>query len=270
MRDVHAQLVVFDIDGTLLDTDNPISEVTVRALRDLQQRQLQIAFASSRPIASVDLLAQRVAVAAHLIGFNGAVAVSAGGRRLVAETFVMNARLAELLHRFADAGGLVNVYRPDHWLAVGPTASIDHEEKATGLAADSRSVAADLSDLAGDAVLKVMCRGGEAACNELVAAVSGSDGLVAMSAGWDCCDIQAGGVDKARAVRELCHHLDISPDAVVAFGDSDSDASMLALVGYGVAVGAASARAKEAARELIGGPGSGALAAWVDRITAVG
>ena len=269
MRDVHAQLVVFDLDGTLLDTDHPISETTVRAIRDLTERRVRVAFASSRPLASVELFARRVGVSADLIGFNGALAVAADGRRLVAETFVLDAELTVLLRDFADTGGLVNVYRPSHWLAVGPAAAIDHEERATGLTADSRPSAAALADLVGSSILKIMCRGSESACGRLLDAVDES-ALTALAAGWDCCDIQAKGVDKARAVAELCDHLGIPPTGVVAFGDSDSDASMLRLAGYGVAVGAASVRAKEAAGELIGGPGSDALAEWVDRITVAG
>lgn len=270
MRDVRAQLVVFDLDGTLLDADNPISEVTVRALRELQQRGLAIAFASSRPLASVELFARRAEVAAHLIGFNGALAVSADGRELISESFLVDGRLPALLRQFFDTGGLVNVYRRSHWLAVGPAAAIDHEERATGLTADSRSSAAALSDLAGSSVLKIMCRGGESACRGLLTAVAEFSNLGAVSAGWDCCDIQAKGVDKARAVRELCRELHITADGVVAFGDSDSDASMLAMAGYGVAVGAASPRARQAARDVIAGPGSDAVAGWLDRITAAG
>lgn len=267
MHDVHAQLVVFDLDGTLLDADHPISGATARALRTLPQRGLQAAFASSRPLASVELFARRVGVATHLIGFNGALAVSVDGRRLVEESFVLDARLIELLRGFSRDGGLVNVYRRSHWLAVGPAAAIDHEERATGLTADSRSPARALADLDGSPVLKIMCRGSESACRQVVDAVDEFSALTAVSAGRDCCDIQANGVDKARAVRELCHHLDIAPGGVVAFGDSDSDAAMLQMVGYGVAVGAASARAKTAARELIAGPGSNAVAEWLDRIT---
>ncbi|HEU0191795.1 MAG TPA: HAD-IIB family hydrolase [Mycobacterium sp.] len=268
IRDVRAQLVVFDLDGTLLDTDNPISETTIRAIRELAHRGLQIAFASSRPLASVELFARNVGVTAHLIGFNGASAVSASGRQLLEKTFVLDARLAELLHRFSDTGGLVNVYRHSHWLAAGPAAAIDHEEEATGLTADSRSSAAALSGVVGSEVLKVMCRGGESACVRLLSAVPELGNLTAVSAGWDCCDIQADGVDKARAVGELCRDLGVTPSGVVAFGDSDSDAGMLQMVGYGVAVGAASAKARAAAGELIPGPGSNAVAEWLDRIAA--
>ena len=92
--------------------------------------------------------------------------------------------------------------------------------------------------------------------------------LVAVASGYDCCDIHAKGVGKAHAIRELCQHLGIAMDDVVAFGDSDSDAPMLRMAGYGVAVGAASARAKMAARDHIDGPGSDAIAGWIDRIAA--
>lgn len=268
MRDVQARLAVFDIDGTLLDSANPISDETNDALRGLRDRGIQIAFASSRPIGSLELLARDVEIPAHLIGFNGALAVSVAGQELIAETFVIEDRLTAILRGFADEGGLVNVYRRSHWLAVGPPAAIDHEERATGLTAHSRPSPDGLADLAGDSCLKVMCRGSAAACARLPSDIAHFPKLTALASGWDCCDIQADGTDKARALRELCRSLGITPDQVAAFGDSDSDASMLQLAGYGVAVGAASDRARAAADEHIDGPGSSALAEWLDGIAA--
>jgi Cof subfamily protein (haloacid dehalogenase superfamily) len=268
MSDVRARLVAFDIDGTLLDTDNPLSARTADGLRELQHRGLQLAFASSRPIGSLVLFARHIGVTAHLVGFNGAVVVCDGGRQLVAETFVMDARLIGVLRTFADTGGAVNVYRPSHWLAVAPAAATDHEERATGLIADQRGTPDELAPLVGESVLKVMCRGSKSACADVLDEVGASADLTAVTSGWDCCDIQARGVDKATAIAELCRSLQITSADVVAFGDSDSDAPMLQLAGYGVAVGAASERAKAASREHIDGPGSEAVADWLGRITA--
>lgn len=268
MSDIRARLVVFDIDGTLLDTDNPLSARTADALHELQRRGLQLAFASSRPIGSLELFARRLGVTAHLIGFNGAMVERDSGRQLCAETFVMDTRLTGVLRRFADTGGAINIYQPSQWLAVAPAAATDHEEQATGLTADRRCGPDELAGLVGSSVLKVMCRGSESACAEVLGAVAGFADLTAVTSGWDCCDVQARGVDKASAVSELCRSLAITPDDVIAFGDSDSDAPMLALAGCGVAVGAASELARSAAGEHIDGPGSDAVADWLDRITA--
>lgn len=268
MSDVRARLVVFDIDGTLLDTDNPLTARTADALRELQHRGLQLAFASSRPIGSLELFARHIGVTAHLIGFNGAVVARDCGRQLRAATFVVDARLTGVLRKFADTGGAVNVYRPSHWLAIGPAAATDHEEQATGLTADQRGTPDGLAQLAGDSVLKVMCRGSKSACADVLGEVAGFADLTAVTSGWDCCDIQARSVDKASAVSELCRSLEITPADVVAFGDSDSDAPMLQLAKYGVAVGAASERVKAVSCEHIDGPGSEAVADWLGRITA--
>lgn len=267
MPDVGARLVVLDIDGTLLDTDNPLSARTAEALRDLRHRGLQLAFASSRPIGSLRLLARQLDVTAHLIGFNGAMVVRDDGRQLVAETFVVDARLTGTLRTFADTGGAVNVYQPSRWLAVAPAAATDHEEQATGLTADHRGTPDALAQLVGESVLKVMCRGSTSARADVLDELAVRDDLTAVTSGRDCCDIQARGVDKASAVSELCRSLQITPADVVAFGDSDSDAPMLQLARYGVAVGAASERAKAVSCEHIDGPGSEALADWLGRIT---
>lgn len=268
MHIVHARLVVFDIDGTLIDSENPISELTKGALRELQKRGLEIVFASSRPIASLESLARGIGVDAHLIAYNGALARSASGQQLAAESFVMTTQLISVLREFSTAGGAVNIYLYERlqWLAFGSAVLIDLEESATGLTADSRLPPEALSNIAGSPVLKVMCRGSELACKQLLGDVDAYPDLVAVASAFDLCDIHAKGVGKAHAIRELCRHLDIASSDVVAFGDSDSDAQMLRMAGYGVAVGAASARAKMAARDHIDGPGSDAIAGWIARI----
>lgn len=268
MRDVFARLVAFDIDGTLLDLENPISDVTAASLRELRKRGLQIVFVSSRPIASLVLLAQRLGIDAHLIAYNGALARNMSGQELLSESFVIDGPLIDILRRFCSSGGAVNVYVGGalQWLAFGQSTFVDIEELATGLTADSRLSSDALPKVAGTSVLKVMCRGVELACKQLLVDMESYSNLDAVASGWDCCDIQAKGVGKGHAVKVLCRNLGIAPDDVVAFGDSDSDASMLRLAGYGVAVGAATERAKMAAREHIDGPGSNALADWLDRI----
>lgn len=268
MHDVRARLVAFDIDGTLLDSDNPVAGATAASLRELRKRGLEIVFVSSRPIASLVMLARAIGVDAHLIAYNGALVRSVSGRQLIADGFVINERLIDVLRRFSIAGGAVNFYVCEglRWLASGPAESIDVEERATGLTADERLASDALPNLAGIPVLKVMCRGAEADCKQLLDDMKAYSGLDAVASGRDCCDIQARGVGKAHAMRVLCQDLGIAMRDVVAFGDSDSDASMLRMAGYGVAVGAATDRAKTAAREHIDGPGSNALAVWTGRI----
>jgi len=58
----------------------------------------------------------------------------------------------------------------------------------------------------------------------------------------------APGVSKGTGVLELCRLLQIDPARVLAIGDNDNDIPMLEVVGYGVAMGNATAGAKSAAR----------------------
>ena len=73
----------------------------------------------------------------------------------------------------------------------------------------------------------------------------------------DACDITVAvpgmleflpkGASKGSAVRELCEAMDIDPANVMALGDGENDKEMLAYVGLGVAVGNASAATKSVA-----------------------
>jgi len=64
--------------------------------------------------------------------------------------------------------------------------------------------------------------------------------------------LKAPGVDKASALRQLCSHLGVLVDAVVAFGDSTNDVPMLQAAGLGIAVANANAAAKKSADVVSG------------------
>ena len=63
-------------------------------------------------------------------------------------------------------------------------------------------------------------------------------------------EIVAEGVDKGKALRALAGRLGLSDDEVMAFGDGQNDASMLAAAGWGVAMENAVAECKAVAKTI--------------------
>lgn len=65
---------------------------------------------------------------------------------------------------------------------------------------------------------------------------------------------------KVQGLRTLLRHLNRSADEVIAIGDAENDVEILQMAGLGVAVENASARAKAAARRIIGSNAGAAVA----------
>lgn len=73
------------------------------------------------------------------------------------------------------------------------------------------------------------------------------EGVRAVKSNWNCIDINVEGVSKGKAVLEYAKILNIKPEEIIAFGDSENDISMIQLAGLGVAVANADDNVKAAA-----------------------
>ena len=60
-------------------------------------------------------------------------------------------------------------------------------------------------------------------------------------------EINAVGVNKARAIKKVCEHVEVTMAEVMAIGDSLNDLAMITEAGYGIAMGNAQNVVKESA-----------------------
>lgn len=72
--------------------------------------------------------------------------------------------------------------------------------------------------------------------------------LQAVTSGYGSIDILPQGIHKAWGLEQVLTSLDIEPEQVMAFGDSDNDIEMLELVGYSFAMGNATEKVKAVAK----------------------
>ncbi|MGB7757143.1 MAG: HAD-IIB family hydrolase [Salinisphaera sp.] len=258
-------LAVFDIDGTLIDARNPLSDRTITALRGLHDAGIGVALASSRQRSSLVEIAEAIGLHMPLISFNGTLVTAADGTTIAAETFSPGDVLIAALAEFVDVGGCIHAYAPDRWHAYGEADRIAREAAGTDVTPDLRAERLDATSLPNPA-LKVMCDGVHDGLAGVQAAVAAQPALVISWSGTECYDIHLATGTKGHALRVLCAHLDVEPDRVAAFGDADSDITMLSNAGHGYAMGAAGERVRAAADYHLDGPGSGALEALLDRV----
>ena len=78
-------------------------------------------------------------------------------------------------------------------------------------------------------------------------------------------EVMPRGVDKGSGLKEFAAYLGVPMQQVMALGDHDNDAPMLRAVGFGVAMGNGSERAKKAARFLTADCREGGFARAVER-----
>lgn len=71
------KVLFLDIDGTVIKPDDSIDETTVNAIRQVQQKEIEVFLATGRPLHEIRDLADKLKVNS-LIGYNGAFAIYQG------------------------------------------------------------------------------------------------------------------------------------------------------------------------------------------------
>lgn len=260
-------MAAIDIDDTLVGTDKKIGRENRRAVARLQELGCRVVLASGRR--HVNMLPY-----CEELGLDDFVVSSQGAR-------VEHARTGEVIHRAsiepADVASLVvegvrRGFAIFLWLAEGvfaeaQTAWVDRYLEETR---DDPVTMGDLLRLATRPAEKVIWAADSALVNE----AAGELGLqyagrlsATITLDWSL-EFTAFNANKDDGVAAVARHFGIGRDAVLAFGDSHNDVSMLSWAGLGVAMphGRASARSAAQLVARAGDPES-ALARAVEQVT---
>ena len=78
------RLICSDVDGTLIDGNEQITEENLQAIRQLKEKGIYFAISSGRMMNSVKLLSEHYGIASYKVCSNGAVVVDERGEILQA------------------------------------------------------------------------------------------------------------------------------------------------------------------------------------------
>lgn len=233
--------VFSDIDGTLIGSDKRMSPATAEALRACAERGVLVTLSSSRSPQGIEPLVRDNDLRCCISAFGGGLLLDEGRRVLARHGF--SPQTACDVVGFLERGGYDvtwNVYTAKEWIvrdATDPRVRRE-EDLVRTTARDGRPEDLD----SGDVVCKLLLmsepedsptieRDLRAAFPQL-AVTRSSDILV---------EVNARGVNKGVAVRELCEARGIDVADTIAFGDNYNDLRMLEAAGLSVVMGNAPA-----------------------------
>ena len=267
------KLVVFDVDGTLLDWDGNLSEPTRQALHDLRSADIAIALATGRPYALAERTLDQVGGADWMVCGNGSVLFNVTSGQMLRDrclpSGVVEPTVNELRIRVPGVGFAIevgdtvieepgfNARVPEEPASAAVPdalasylASSTHEAESAGLARRLIVFHDDYDERLGELVETLA---------ELVPAT-----CQIQYGGLPIVDVSPAGDHKAKALQVLIEHLDISADDVVAFGDGGNDIEMLLWAGTGVAMGNARPEVQAAADHVTDSIDGRGIAAFLD------
>ncbi|ADV69347.1 TPA: Cof-type HAD-IIB family hydrolase [Streptococcus suis] len=254
------RLIATDMDGTFLDGQGNFDrERFSRVLDQLDQKKIPFVIASGNGIGRLLQLCQGFEDRLIFVADNGAHVYQNG--KTVIRRAIQQVEVEAILHffkgRWADVCLMLsndgNIYMQAG--AGMPFAGTDLPIELAQMAAFQNRVTY-LDNLSAYPVSESIHKVGlwvpEARVESITEAFNqGFHGqLVAVTSGYGSVDILPQGIHKAWGLEQVLTGLDIEPEQVMAFGDSDNDIELLSYVGYSYAMENATDKVKAVAKYM--------------------
>lgn len=245
------ELLLSDIDGTLLRPDHSLSEATIAAVGRLRDAGIGFTVASSRPPRAMRSIIEALGVDLPTVAFNGGTITDADGKLLVAHRIPESAART-CLRLFAEHEVAVWVFADDQWLLLDLAGEyVAHERDTLGY----DPLLVDTFDPWLDRVDKIVASSGdfellkrlEARVNPLI----DGQALAARSQAYYL-DVTALAANKGSALAALARHLKVPLASTAAIGDGGNDVAMFRQAGLSIAMGQAEAVVANQADRITG------------------
>ncbi len=245
-------MLVLDIDGTLVGSDKTISEKTREAIIKAQQRGKIVAIASGRSIAGIRKTASNISLeqyGGYVIAYNGTTVVNCKTGECIYNQMVPK----ELVKPVYEAAKRVNagivIYNDNTKEMLsgnGLNEYIKIDAEACNVTINEVS---DFVKAVNFPFNKFLLSGKPEHMAEVekIMAKEFGDRLNVFRSDPFYVELLPRYVDKGVAVEKLVKHLDIQREKVICIGDSYNDLPMLRFAGMGVAMGNAQQEVKEIA-----------------------
>jgi Cof subfamily protein (haloacid dehalogenase superfamily) len=236
---MNIQLIICDLDGTLVGERLELSARTRRAVRHAQEQGITVTVATGRGYPSAAGFARQLGVGAPLICYQGAQIRAADGS-LIYEATLPRHFLPEVMAFCAQKGCELAVYAGDEIYQTTQWYDADYYDRWFSL--PTHRVDDLLAALPSEPVKYIAIAPDKASGDQLEAELRSMVAgryQVMRSHAWFVEGLGVG-VSKGDAASRLAAQLGIARENVMAIGDSGNDASMVEWAGLGVAMGNAS------------------------------
>ncbi len=243
------QLVIADVDGTLVTPDKAITERAMIAVRKLAEANIAFVITSGRPPRGMAMLAEPLGLRTPIAGFNGGALVSPDMCSVELKG-VAPKLVPAILRTLLDRGLDPWIYQWDEWFLRDPHAPhADREQRTVQfppiVTHDLESRVMGVVKIVGvtdDRSLMEACEGEmRDRFGDLVSVARSQPHYL---------DITHPKANKGEILRHLSRELGIPHEAVATIGDMPNDVLMFALSGLSIALGQASDEVKRAARRV--------------------
>ncbi|MCR5625336.1 MAG: ATP-dependent zinc metalloprotease FtsH [Lachnospiraceae bacterium] len=245
-------VLVLDVDGTLVGSDKTISEKTRLAIIDAENRGKKVVIASGRSVSGIRHTAAAIELQKHggyVIAYNGTTVINCQTGECIYNQTIPKEYIKPVYDAAKALGLGINVYRDDHKEIIcgnGSDMNIEIDAKACDISIREVDNFVKFVDfpinkflLSGDPVKMVEM--------EKILREKFSDRLNVFRSDPCFVEILPKFVDKSVAVDKMLKFLEVDKKKAICVGDSFNDITMIRYAGLGIAMGNAQDEVKEAA-----------------------
>lgn len=218
------KLIALDMDGTLLNNQQEISEENRAAIAKAQEQGVHVVLSTGRSLLTCREYAQSLQLSSSLITVNGSEIWDESGQ-------LVERKLIDASH-IEKMWNLTQEHKLNFWAVT--TDKVWRDEFPEDIASQEwLKFGYDIPD--------------DALREEVLKQIAGISDFEISNSSLTNLEINALGINKAKGIMTVCERLGISMDEVIAMGDSLNDMAMIEAAGCGIAMGNAQEAVKEAA-----------------------
>ncbi|MFP3666154.1 Cof-type HAD-IIB family hydrolase [Priestia aryabhattai] len=218
------KLIALDMDGTLLNNQQEISEENRAAIAKAQEQGVHVVLSTGRSLLTCREYAQSLQLSSYLITVNGSEIWDESGQ-------LVERKLIDASH-IEKMWNLTQNHKLNFWAVT--TDKVWRDEFPEDIASQEwLKFGYDIPD--------------DALREEVLKQIAGISDFEISNSSLTNLEINALGINKAKGIMTVCDRLGISMDEVIAMGDSLNDMAMIEAAGCGIAMGNAQEAVKEAA-----------------------
>lgn len=239
------ELIVSDVDGTLLDSANRLSPFVERALARARRAGLRLCLASGRSGLLLEPLLEQLELRTPFVACGGAYAADPQTGTVLLDAPIPLESAAQVVHAARAHGvGLLFEQPREVWIEADAATT----QRVLTISGGRARPTPDLLSAPRVSPRKITLVGSVEALRRTRHALDGRDpGLHIVGSTAAYLDVTRAGVTKGAAVAILARHLGVPLERTVAFGDGPNDLEMLAQAGLGVAMANAPEHVRQAA-----------------------
>lgn len=250
------KLVAIDLDGTLLNQENQITDLNKEALKKLNQNGVKVVIATGRSLISAREIFLSLDIDGYLITLNGALIKDGSSNRTIFSRKLPKDALIKTLEIGYQEEATVFFNTEEKNYRIPYTGNGEVVQEFQKMRGDVEELTfekmREILENNTPRVLKAAFTSENRQQLRKIQGIMNKSNYFPVFSDKHYIEMMDQGINKGTSLKRLCDYLNIQGNDVVAFGDQENDMQMIEFAGLGIAMENAADKLKNIADEIVG------------------